>query len=400
MCSDRPSSPHFEHSSGRPTSREAYEEAPGKAPCLLPRRAILALSVASLAACAARGAIKIVPEAKGLGASEQVFIGTTRGFDEETAEPFSYRRSRTMRYGRVDVSIPPEHRPGEIDWPAKKDRADPQTEFVATAQEIYDGAPEFRADLARALRQKRDAVIFVHGFNSTFAEGTYRLAQLGYDLQIGAVLVNYSWPSRARPLGYVYDRDSALFARDGLEELIRQVNAAGARRVTIVAHSLGSLVVMETLRQMAISERTPVLANIDGVVLMSPDIDVDVFHEQARRIGKLPQPFIIFTSKKDKALALSARLTGQRDRVGNLQSASELGSLEVTLIDTTAYSTGGGHFNVGNSPALLSILGRIADVELALAADRTGRPGLLSGVVLSVQNATQIILSPVSAIAN
>ncbi|WP_284165278.1 alpha/beta fold hydrolase [Frigidibacter sp. SD6-1] len=383
-------------SSGLPTRREAYEEAPG----LIPRRAILALSVASLAACAARGAIKIVPEARGLGASEQVFIGTTRGFDQEEAEPFGRGRTATLRFVRVDVSIPPGHRPGEIDWPAKKHKADPETEFVATAQEIYDGPGAFRADLVRALRTRRDAVIFIHGFNNTFAEGTYRLAQLGHDLQIGAVLVHYSWPSRASPLGYVYDRDSALFARDGLEELIGQVRAAGARRVTIIAHSIGCMVAMETLRQMAIGGKRGLIAGIDGVVLMSPDIDIDVFHEQARRIGRLPQPFLIFTSKKDKALALSARLTGQRDRVGNLRDPSELADLEVTLIDTTAFSTGGGHFNVGNSPALLSILGRIGDVDSAFASDRTGRPGLLGGVVLSLQSATQIILSPVTAIAD
>jgi esterase/lipase superfamily enzyme len=396
MFSEPPSSPSCGRSSGHPARRAAQEKAPG----LIPRRTILALSVASLAACAARGAIKIVPEAKGLGASEQVFIGTTRGFDLEEAEPFGKERTSDLRFARVDVSIPPDRRVGEIDWPAKKRRADPETEFVATAQEIYDGPAAFRADLARALRTRKDAIIFIHGFNNTFAEGTYRLAQLGHDLEVSAVLVHYSWPSRASPLGYVYDRDSALFARDGLEDLIGQVRAAGARRVTIVAHSLGSLVVMETLRQMAIGGKRGLIDDIDGVVLMSPDIDIDVFHEQARRIGRLPQPFLIFTSKKDKALALSARLTGQRDRVGNLKNPAELADLEVTLIDTTAFSTGGGHFNVGNSPALLSILGRIGDVDTAFASDRTGRPGLLGGVILSVQNATQIILSPVTAIAD
>ena len=29
--------------------------------------------------------------------------------------------------------------------------------------------------------------------------------------------VHYAWPSAAEPLGYVYDRDSAIFARDGLD---------------------------------------------------------------------------------------------------------------------------------------------------------------------------------------
>ncbi len=359
----------------------------------------LVMVLVLLTGCTERGAMKIVPEAARSGAVEQVFIGTTRGFDAEEAEPFGKVRQPDVRYARVDVAIPPDRQPGTIDWPEKGKRPDPAKEFVATSQVIYDGAPAFRGDLATALRARHDAVIFVHGFNNTFAEGTYRLAQLGYDLKVQAALVHYSWPSRANPLGYVYDRDSALFARDGLEGLIEEVERAGARHVTIVAHSMGGAVVMETLRQMSIGGKNAALARINGVVLMSPDIDIDVFHEQAARIGRLPQPFLIFTSKKDKALALSARLTGQRERVGNLTDPAELGDLKVTLIDTTAFSTGSGHFNVGNSPALLAILGNIGDVDAAFARDRTGRPGLLGGVVLTVQNATQIVLSPVAAIA-
>lgn len=364
----------------------------------------LALSLAVvLAGCEQRGTVRIVPEARDLGTVEQVFIGTTRGFDAATNEPFGKVRQGKVRFARVDVSIPPEREVGEIDWPAKGRAPDPTKEFVAVDQDIYSDADAFRADLRAALGREKngpgDALIFVHGFNNTFAEGTYRLAQLGHDLKVQGVLVHYSWPSRANALGYVYDRDSALFARDGLERLIGEVEAAGARNVIVVAHSMGSALVMETLRQMAIAGDRQVLSRIKGVILMSPDIDVDIFREQAARIGQLPQPFIIFTSKKDRALALSARLTGQRDKLGNLDDPRELGDLKVTLVDTTAFSTGSGHFNVGNSPALLNILGNITDVDAAFAADRTGHTGLLGGVVLTVQNATQIVLSPVSAIA-
>lgn len=366
--------------------------------------ALILATIVLLAGCEDRGAIRVVPEARNVGTVEQLFIGTTRGFDAETGDPFGKERQAKVRYARVDVSIPPERTVGKITWPAKGKAPDPVKDFVALDQVIYDGSRTFRSELRAALHRKpttsRDVVIFVHGFNNTFAEGTYRLAQLGHDLNVQGVLVHYSWPSRAHALGYVYDRDSALFARDGLEQLIREVEAAGPRNVIVVAHSMGAAVVMETLRQMAIAGDRRALDRIGGVILMSPDIDIDVFHEQAVRIGKLPQPFLIFTSKKDRALALSARLTGQRDRVGNLSDPGELGDLKVTLVDTTAYSTGSGHFNVGNSPALLSILGNIVDVDAAFAADRTGKPGLLGGVVLTVQNATQIILSPVAAIAS
>ena len=361
------------------------------------------LIVLGLAACEPRGGVVIVPGAAEVGTVETVFIGTTRAPDPETGEEFGKVRSQKPRYARLDVAIPPNRVPGEIAWPRERRAPDPATQFLATREVVYSGAPDFRADLGRAFvrngRQGREAVVFVHGFNNTFAEGTYRLAQLGHDLDLKGELVHYSWPSRAHPLGYAYDRDSALFARDGLETLLREVEAAGARRILIVAHSMGSALTMETLRQIAITGQKRLLGKISGVALISPDIDVDVFRAQALRIGELPQPFVIFTSKKDRALALSARLTGQHDRLGNVTEVAEVADLKVTILDTTAFSSGVGHFTAGDSPALIKILSRLADVGDAFAADQTGRTGLLPGAVLTVQSATEIVLLPVTALS-
>ncbi len=106
-----------------------------------------------------------------------------------------------------------------------------------------------------------------------------------------------------------HDRDSALFARDGLEALLREIAAAGSNRIVLVAHSLGSSVTMEALRQLRIGGRDDVLNRISGVILMSPDLDVDLFRSQAQRVDPLPQPFVIFTSQRDRALRISAAIT-------------------------------------------------------------------------------------------
>jgi MFS family permease len=137
-------------------------------------------------------------------------------------------------------------------------------------------------------------------------------------------------------------------------------------------------------------------ALIGGVILISPDIDVDVFHEEARAIGTLPQPFVIFGSDHDRFLRLSAALTGQSERLGSLSDVSRLADLKVTFFDVRAFAKGAGHFVVGESPALISLLNRITDIQGAFEADRRARLGLLPGLVLSVQNATQIILRPLT----
>lgn len=360
-------------------------------------RIIVFLFVLMLSACTPRGAIVLAPEAAQVGEVLSVFVGTTRGQSPETG--FDGSRSEALSFGRYDVSIPPDRKPGEISWPPARGKANPRTDFLTVAKEDFKTAPAFRADLSRAISSHGgEAVIFVHGFNNTFAEGTYRIAQMAHDLELPGAVVHYSWPSAAEPLGYAYDRDSALFARDGLERLIGDIRKAGAGRIILVAHSMGSALTMETLRQMAIRGDGHTMSSIRGVILISPDIDVDVFRAQAISIGKLPQPFMVFTSKRDRVLGLSARLSGQTDRLGTLTDLSRVADLQITLLDTGAFSSGAGHFNVGNSPALLRLLERIASVDDFLIADRSSKTGLLPGAVLTVQNATQIILRPVADI--
>jgi len=354
-----------------------------------------------LAACTPRGAIIIDPAAAEVGTVRPVFVASSRGKDEETGTEYARFRNPETRFARFDVSIPPTHEPGQIVYTRPNHAANPQTDFLTTREIVYDEAGAFRADLARELRQaprgSREAVIFVHGFNTTFAEGLYRIAQLSHDLKMPGVAVHYAWPSRGAPLAYAYDRDSALFARDGLERLLNEVTAAGAERVVLVGHSMGAALTMETLRQMAIAGKPA--RNIAGVVLISPDIDVDLFRAQATRIGELPQPFVIFTSKKDRALALSARVSGETARLGNVTDVALLSGLKVTMVDVTSYSTGVGHFTAGTSPALIGILSQLGEVDEALASGQIGETGLLPGVVLTVQGATQIVMSPVTALA-
>lgn len=360
-------------------------------------RLVLILAMA-LAACTPRGTLTFDSAAAQVGDVEEIFLATTRKPDPATGG-FLNERSETMTFASFSVSVPPDRELGQITWPREGQPADPATEFVTVGRAIYETDADFRSRLARAIRNEDGEVtIFVHGYNNNFAEGLYRVAQLSSDLDLPGLTVHYAWPSRARAFGYVADRDSALISRKGLVALIEEVERAGARRVVLLAHSMGAQLMMESLMQISLAGRRDVMDRIGGIVLISPDIDVEVFRSQARSIGNLPQPFIIFTSATDPVLRLSARLTGQRDRLGTLTDLSRVEDLEVTVVDSTAFATGSGHFNAAESPALIRILDRMADVEQAFGRDAAGRPGLLPGAVLTVQNATQIILSPVAAI--
>ncbi|MEO6301211.1 MAG: alpha/beta fold hydrolase [Paracoccaceae bacterium] len=362
-------------------------------------RILLTLCLTLLMSCAHRGAVTLDASAAGVGTVEKVFIGTTRIQEQDGS--FGSRRSEEVHFARYDVSIPPNRQLGEINWPRRNEAIDPQTQFLTTDEQVYQSGAAFRADLRRQIAATDgEAVIFIHGYNTNFAESTYRVAQFTHDLKLPGAVVQYSWPSAAEALGYAYDRDSALFARDGLESLIHEVAASGAKRILIVAHSMGAGLTMEALRSAAIRGDKRTLALIGGVILISPDIDVDVFREQARSMGELPQPFVIFGSDRDKYLRVSAALTGQAARLGSLTDVSKVADLKVTFMDVGEFVKGTGHFTVGDSPALILLLDRIGEVQGAFENDRRRRLGLLPGVVLTVQNATQIVLRPLAYVAS
>jgi len=352
-----------------------------------------------LAACAVREQVDFVQFPVEGSIQRSVLVGTTRGPDPNQPVP-GWQRAPDVSYGRYVVSIPPGREPGGIPRQHPRQPADPLRHFMLSesqAQSPAEFVAALRTELAQHPRNQREAVVFVHGFNTTFIEGLYRTAQLDNDLNVPGVMLHYSWPSLGAPLAYAHDRDSALFARDGLIDMLHQIRAAGPRGTILVAHSMGSHLVMESLRQMALS-RDPALAEIVAVVLISPDIDVDLFRQQARVIGDLPQPFLIVTSRRDRVLTLSASLTGEQSRLGNLPDSGRVAGLGVTLVDVSAFAEGSGHFTMGSSPALIGLLAQMSEVDSALVGESAGSVPFLPATILTLQNTTEIILTPLTSV--
>jgi len=355
----------------------------------------LVLLVMFGAACTDRTAAPLVPFATQIGTPYRILTATTRV--ETQAGIFGRDRQAEVSFLDLTVTVPPEHRPGRMR--VGHANPDPERHFVMAGQERLPGETAFRAALRDALTglppTERETTIFVHGYNNSFADGAFRMAQIMRDFELPGAAMHFSWPSATNPLGYVHDRDSVLMARDGFERTLREVAAAGPERTLLVGHSMGTLLIMETLRQIEIADPGWARRNLSGVILISPDIAVDLFKTQADRFAALPRPFAIFVSERDRALRLSARLTGVTNRLGSLNKAEEVANLPVTLVDISAFDGGPlNHFTAGTSPALIQLLSRARDLDAAFQQDRAGQSGLLPGTVLTVRNATQLILSP------
>jgi esterase/lipase superfamily enzyme len=182
---------------------------------------------------------------------------------------------------------------------------------------------------------RRKVFVFIHGYNTMFAEGLYRFTQIVDDANAPGVPVLFTWASRGHLTDYVYDSNSATAARDELERTLRLVFASNADEVNILAHSMGNWVTVEALRQIRISAKLPPIRKLGAVVLAAPDIDIDVFKAQMRRFGKPRKPFFIIVSRDDKALRFSDFIAGGKQRLGAYNNDAELTALGAVVIDMT-----------------------------------------------------------------
>ena len=285
---------------------------------------------------------------------EQIFVATERALDS-TGPSFGEPRNEGLRFFRAAVSVPPTHKVGQIEW--QDGPPDAATDFVVTGTQVYGTQRSF-ADAVRSARTEGETLVFVHGYNNTLSEAMYRLAQIKTDFAPPMPAVLYSWPSAGDPRGYIYDRDSVLFARDDLEVVLKDLTRAPGDKVSLLAHSMGSHLVMEVMRQAALKGDRQFLSRISAVILMSPDIDPDLFRRQAEAIGTLPQPFLIFTSQEDRALTLASFISGRKPRLGVIDGPEAVEGLDVQVIDFTALGDGEGlnHAVATSSPAAISVL--------------------------------------------
>ncbi|MEM8633723.1 MAG: alpha/beta fold hydrolase, partial [Pseudomonadota bacterium] len=254
----------------------------------------------------------------------------------------------------------------------------PEREFAITKFNKLD-SDSFRHSINQRLAfqgPSKTVFVFVHGYNVPYSQGVYRIGQMVADFEADAVPVHYSWPSDGHQLGYLYDRDSVQFARDGFVQLLDEISTSDAETLFIMGHSMGCLLVMEGLRSLALLGRDDILEMISPIVLASPDIDVDVFNGQLRYLAPRPDPFIVFVASDDGALRLSQRLRGGHARVGEGGNIATLQQQGITVLDLSEVDLGDGsqHTAFASSPTLIQVLQQARTVEGTLAsADRSER---------------------------
>jgi len=309
-------------------------------------RTLLAFSAAGLVATTLLGIMTAYSRAKpDAEALARRFYGNARG---------------NIELGVCDVSIPKRHEVGKLEGPSLLHfelSANPLKHVVVLGvqQQTVD---EFYTEMKQRVTQsgRREAFVFVHGYNVTFDDAARRTAQIAYDLSFDGAPILYSWPSQGGLFGYTVDENNVVWTVPHLKEfLVNLHKRSGAEAIHLIAHSMGNRALTSALKEMffELDRRCP---KFNEVVLTAPDVDADVFRRDlAPAIIKTSRRVTLYASSNDEALVLSKKVHGY-SRAGesgqNLVIVPGMDTIDVSTIDTSLI----GHSYYGDNRTVLTDL--------------------------------------------
>jgi esterase/lipase superfamily enzyme len=291
-----------------------------------------------------------------------VFFGTDRApiGSGESVRSFSGTRGDRLRLGRAEVSIPDDHRMGQVERPRLwrlEFRQDPERHIVIVGVSVLEEAAF--VDSAREEQPGgagTEAIVFIHGYNVDFDSALRRAAQIAYDLHFDGLAMLFSWPSRGTTAGYLIDENNVRWAQEHFREFLTLIaSRLGLSAVHIVAHSMGNRVLSEVLGAYQPISVDPTWACLDQIVFAAPDIDTDTFQQLADRFHDRAGRCTLYASSRDLALEQSRRFHGY-PRAGDgepgILIAQGIDVIDATAVDTSLI----GHSYYGDNRSLLADL--------------------------------------------
>jgi esterase/lipase superfamily enzyme len=291
------------------------------------------------------------------GPTMDVIYATDRALAEQVDGPvYGVGRARTLTFGTALVTLDPtpswkeleqdSTRPqrtrdyalmaagckelGVIDprWDKKHDKQEVQLASASRSEQDVQ-----RENLHKLVRSRlahtprKDAYVFIHGFNNTFEDAIFRAAQVWHFLGRVGVPVAYTWPAGYGGLrGYAYDRESGEFTVSHLKQFITLLaSCPELERIHLIAHSRGCDVTITALRELHIGfqaqgKSTQAELKLENLVLAAPDLDEDVFVQRfvGEKLLSAARRTTIYTSPGDRVIELSDIVFASKRRVGNL----------------------------------------------------------------------------------
>ena len=224
---------------------------------------------------------------------------------------FSEDRDSSLHYGRIWITVPKNHKRGSLGSELGTIfQYDPKL-TIARLEHVGDES-QFLSLAARVLPpatkpENGYVIVFIHGFNNSFEVAAIRAAQLGIDLGVPQNdMFLFSWAARSSIPRYTQDEAtvdaSELFLRRFLETTAQ---AAGNRKIHLVAHSMGNRALMRVIAASVTGVARERGLRFGQIILAAADIDRDFFAEFAPNYLKVSDRTTVYLSPYDYAIGLS-----------------------------------------------------------------------------------------------
>jgi esterase/lipase superfamily enzyme len=253
----------------------------------------------------------------------ELFYATDRR-NTHSANPETYYAGEPVQDGRlelgvVSVSVPATHRMGVLESPSYlrlEFQYDPDRHIMMRVPNPL-AADRFYGRLQTRVQQsgRKEAFVFIHGYNTTFGSAARRAVQLAADLNFDGAPILYSWPSLGLFRGYFTDEKNVAWSVPHLEAFLEQVaRRSNATRVHLIAHSMGNRAMTGALQRISARPR-PSGPQFRQIVLAAPDIRINQILQLERAMLPLAHRVTLYASRNDDALIL-ARIIDGVERAG------------------------------------------------------------------------------------
>lgn len=289
---------------------------------------------------------------------QRVFFATDRAVEamDEHGAVFGHRRAGRLTLGHTDITIPREaHREDRIERlteygffsvTLRGKACNPEHHFTVFETEILS-EPAFMAMASHvaegAERFAHTAFVFIHGFNTTFADATFRAAQLAHDLGFDGPAFAYSWPSDGETQDYASDLESARNAGGFMDRFLELVfETPGVEKVHVIAHSMGNAA-LEALLTRAGTRLGQRGQAIGQLVLAAPDLDAGSFETMADHFTAAAKGITLYACASDRALLASQQMRDTYPRLGDVGPdgpvvVQGIDSIDVTQVGSDLFS--------------------------------------------------------------
>jgi esterase/lipase superfamily enzyme len=287
-----------------------------------------------------------------------VYAVTTRALGHSASDIFTGERDIQAHMVRHEVHLPAGRIEGEVNLADEEAHSKPHQHFMLMKTDNFFTRATFASRLQKE-RGHRRVVLFVHGYNNTYRDALYRVSQVYDDAGLSGMPVLFSFASRGKLLDYGYDKDSATIARSHLAHIIEHLLKTTNGELDIIAHSMGNWVTVEALRELRLRHGENGLPRLGEVMLVSPDIDADVFATQWPLIKPLAKEVVLVCNPNDIALRASSVLRGEQERLGNLTSCIDTAKkryIGLKTVDISPYDDSSGdplRHNPGTNSVLI-----------------------------------------------